>query len=278
MLRFWPGTGYNIPVTTPTASATAVLRAFPVALFTAAREQWEAMLREYALRGLGGTAQSYGADEVAQAGTALALVDAAAAQLDPDAGDVDLPLEVEQPSAFAVLQGILDDAIRLARAGDLLVFPPLPEVVALRNWVCDEALGQSAGGSPTPWEFVTLDARDEDEAAHWDRAVAPPDAVAWIVGDDHNRIVGVSPAALDLLGWTEDALVGQRLLAVIPPALREAHVAGFTRSALGGGGALLGRPVAVPALARDGREVPITLTLTRHAARGGRAVYLATME
>ena len=264
---------------TEAAATPTILPAFPVRLFTAAREQWEAMLREYALRGFGGTPQSYGHDELAQAGNALASVDEAVADLGSDevADPVDLRVDVHAAGAFAVLQGILDDAISLARDGELLVFPPLPEVVSLRNWICEEALGQAAGAAPTAWRFVALDPADEAAAATWDRAIAPGDDVPWIVGDDHNRIVGASPAALELLGWTAEALVGQRLLAVIPPSLREPHVAGFTRSVLSGGGALLGNPISVPALTRDGRELPITLTLTRHDAHRGRAVYLATM-
>jgi PAS domain S-box-containing protein len=99
-----------------------------------------------------------------------------------------------------------------------------------------------------------------------------------LVGDDHNRIVAASPQALVLLGWSESALVGQRLLTVIPPAYREAHLAAFTRSVLGGGGSILGTPLRLPALRADGSEVAIMLTLTRHGAHAGRTVFVGRME
>ena len=40
----------------------------PVALYVAAEGRWKALLREYVLRGLGGSVQAYGAEEVARAG------------------------------------------------------------------------------------------------------------------------------------------------------------------------------------------------------------------
>jgi PAS domain S-box-containing protein len=113
--------------------------------------------------------------------------------------------------------------------------------------------------------------------AELDDGIVPSTDVAWIVGDEHNRIVAASPAAYALLGWSDGELVGQRLLVVIPPHLRERHVAGFTRSVVTGDQRLLGVPLELPALARDGREIPIVLTLTRHASGAGN-VYLGTLQ
>jgi PAS domain S-box-containing protein len=260
----------------PHAASRAVLPDFPVRLFTAAGEQWEGMLREYALRGIGGTEQAYGGEEVARAGAALSVLEAA---IDPAFGErCTLTLDVAAPGDFGVLQAILDDGLSLARAGKLLAFPALPEVVALRDWFCEQIVSQAAGAQPEAWNFAAVeDLRPDATSTEWERALAPSDDVAWLIGDDHNRILAASSAALSLLGWGDD-LVGQRLLAVIPPQLREAHIAGFTRSVVTGGGDLLGRPLSVPALTRSGRQIPITLTLTRHPARHGRTVYLARLE
>ena len=258
--------------------AHVVLESFPVGLFDAADEQWEAMLREYTLRGLGGVNQSYSSDEITRAGNALALVE----QSLPDAREDDhctLALDVPAASDFGLLQGILEDCWHLARTGELLVFPSLPEIVALRNWMCEQVTEQAMGGGPEPWRFQAVETTAYGvEHTQWDPAIAPPADTPWLVGDDHNRIVGASPAALALLGWESADLVGQRLLTVIPPQLREGHIAGFTRSVLSGGGDLLGTPLALPALRRDGTEVPITLLLTRHPAANGRSVYLARLD
>ena len=251
----------------------------PVAMFGAATEQWEGMLREYALRGLGGQEQPYSQDEIAQAGSALVAVAEAVGGALGDPADVEVPPAAGLAAGLSMLQGILDDVRRLIISGELLVLPPLPEIVALRNWICVQATDQPAGAEPSPW---LLESGDDDAAdtaaAQWDQSLAPPDESAWLVGDDHNRIVAASPSALLLLGWSVDDLIGQRLLVVIPHALREAHIAGFTRSVVSGGGALLGKPLPLAALHRDGREIPITLTLTQHAARAARHVYLARLD
>jgi len=261
------------------------LHGFPHRLFLAAREQWEGMLREYTLRGLGASEQSYTIDEVRRAGGAVNLVaKAQAGSADAAvAGPVQvLPpvqLEVDAPGDFAVLQGILDDARRLSISGELLIFPSLPEIVSLRNWLCGEVVEQAAGAAPTSWTLhMSADEAVDAELPNWDPSILPSSDEAWLVGDDHNRIVAGSPAALTMLGWSSEELVGQRLLVVIPHHLREAHIASFTRSAVSGEAPLLGQPLSLAALTHEGHQIPITLTLTRHAARRGRFVYLARLE
>jgi PAS domain S-box-containing protein len=269
--------GHDVGVDTAAVRAVRLV-GLPVGMFGAAAEQWEAMLREYTLRGMGGEQQPYSASEVTQAGSALGIVAEAVLTADPTAGDVTLSLTDHTAADLSLLQGILDDARHLALAGELLVLPSLPEVVALRDWICGETSEQTAGADPTPWSLEITDDPADTMAPEWDESLVPPADTAWLVGDDRNRIVAASPAALQLLGWTDEDLVGQRLLVVIPHSLREAHIAGFTRSVVAGGGDLLGRPLSLPALSRNGQEIPIVLTLTRHSARAGRHVYLAQLN
>jgi PAS domain S-box-containing protein len=262
------------------------LRSFPVSLYDAAEAQWKGLLREYVLRSFGGAAQAYGPDEVGRAGLALDVLTAAVPSTDPDPSslpvahqaDVEVHSSAVTAGDYAMLQGVLEDAARLSRAGELLILAPLPEVVALRNWFCDQAVGQAAGATAVPWQLRGAGPEPVPPPVAWDHSIEPGPDVCWLVGDDHNTIVAASPAASALLGWPEGKLVGQRLLAVIPPAYREAHLAGFTRAVVAGGGRLLGRPVDLPALRDDGSEVLVTLTLTRHAAKAGRAIYLGVLE
>ena len=259
------------------------LHGFPHRLFLAACEQWDGMLREYTLRGLGGSEQSYSTEEVMRAGNALSFVAEVVSRDDAPAGPArvrpPVRLDVDAPGDFAVLQGILDDARRLSIRGDLLVFPSLPEIVSLRDWLCGEVVEQAAGGAPKSWTLQTgADVAADAELADWDASILPSSDEAWLVGDDHNRIVAASPTARTMLGWSSEDLVGQRLLVVIPHHLREAHIASFTRSAVSGEGPLLGQPLSLTALTRGGHQIPITLTLTRHPARRGRCVYLARLE
>jgi PAS domain S-box-containing protein len=259
---------------------------FPVSLYAAAEAQWRAMLREYVLRGFGGSAQAYGPDEVSRAAAALDALTAAVLRLRPDAmealghdrADLDVHSTEVTVGDFAMLQGVLENAAELSRAGDLLVLPSLPEVVALRNWFCDQAVAQAAGSPASPWRLRADGPQPEAPPASWDASIEPSPDACWLIGDDHNRIVAASAPVHALLGWTDQQLVGQRLLAVVPPAYREAHLAAFTRSVVEGGGHILGKPVALPALRADGSEVPVTLTLTRHRASGGRTVYLGVIE
>jgi PAS domain S-box-containing protein len=257
---------------------------FPVPLYVAAEAQWKGLLREYVLRGFGDFTQTYGPGEVARAGQALDALSTTVESVDPSSFLSGQRCDVEWHSStvtaedFGLLQGVLDDAIRLSHAGELLILAPLPEVVALRNWFCDQVMQQAAGGQVSPWQLRGDGPEPPHTRVTWDTSIQPSPETAWLVGDDHNRIVGASPAALALLGWTDDQLVGQRLLTVIPPAHREAHLAAFTRSVVEGVGRILGTPLRLPALRADGSEVPIILTLTRHDAHAGRTVFLARME
>ena len=281
--------GHDVGVTDETLQRETahgvILHGFPHRLFMAAREQWEGMLREYTLRGLGGSEQSYSSDEVMRAGSALNHVaNAQAASSDaavtgPARVRPPVQLNVEAPGDFAVLQGILDDARRLSISGELLIVPSLPEIVSLRNWLCGEVVEQAAGAAPKPWTLhMSADDAADAEVPDWDASILPSSDEAWLVGDDHNRIVAASATALTMLGWSSEELVGQRLLVVIPHHLREAHIASFTRSAVSGEAPLLGQPLPLAALTQGGQQIPITLTLTRHSARRGRCVYLARLK
>ncbi len=267
--------------------AAVVLQRFPVDLYLASAEQSQALLREYALRGMSAPDQTYSGNEVARSGAAHSEVWAAVQHAVPDqaavaqASELDIPLGMvfSTPADFGVLQAVLDDANRLAHAGELLTLPSLPELVAFRDWICHQVLAQAAGAAPAPW-LLSGDRHDTGlPPAQWeDMSRALASEQPRIVGDDANRIIGANSQALDLLGWTEQDLLGQRILAVIPERFRERHLASFTLTTVTGEAPLLGQPLALNALAHDGREIPITLTLSRHAARAGRSVYLARLE
>lgn len=89
-----------------------------------------------------------------------------------------------------------------------------------------------------------------------------------MVADDANRIIFVNAAAGELLGWSHEALVRQRLTVVIPPEMREAHLAGFSRLRVTGVARILGSTPRVPALRRDGSLVDVSLTMEEVAGDG----------
>ncbi len=55
-------------------------------------------------------------------------------------------------------------------------------------------------------------------------------------------------------------------------------MAGFTLHLLTGASAIVDREVTVPALRRDGTEVPVVLLVQRESAADGRAVFVATLR
>ncbi|HTZ73433.1 MAG TPA: PAS domain S-box protein [Candidatus Aquilonibacter sp.] len=86
-----------------------------------------------------------------------------------------------------------------------------------------------------------------------------------IVGIDHEgRITEFNPAAERTLGYVRENVLGKRLVDVIvPPALREKHLAGFARHLSTGESRVLGRRIEMSALCADGREIAVEIAITR---------------
>lgn len=104
---------------------------------------------------------------------------------------------------------------------------------------------------------------------------------AVVVGDaDSDEIVLWNPAATTLFGHTEAEAVGRQITMLVPPALRERHLAGMARYRMNGTGPIIGsqRPVELTALRRDGREIPVELTLGPMSDVGGRRYVLAILR
>lgn len=260
---------------------TVVLVDAPVPLVAAAVEHADAILREVAYLALGGQL----AEHLPQgwhppALDVTPLLDALAAA-PTDRARADLAFAVDPRSAAGALDrlALVDLAEQLAREGRLLAPPAVPEVSGCRRWTLTEIASQLAGAPPSPWVAAEPIVQDVDQVRLEPHALPGLDAAtgAVIVADDANRIVYANAATAELLGWPEGDLVGRRLLAIIPPHLREAHLAGFTRVQLGGAARILGRPVVVPALRRDGTTVEVRLTIEPLTTDRARTSYLARL-
>ena len=262
----------------------AQLQAVPVALYCAWQQHAEALLREATLVALDDTDDTGTEHEdYPLAGRALAALADAASGLFParDAGiqsaDIDLDLPAEAVPWFPVLRDVLGRATVMAVEGKLLIPPSLPEIMAVRRWVCDEIARQSAGLPPTPWTDQT-----EEDPRLAPASEALLDAVrrstlAQVGADTANRIVAVSEAAAELLGWPVDELMGKRLVTIIPPRLRDRHIAGFSRYLLEGTSRIIGQPTAVPALRRDREEILVELLIERWSDGDSRGLFVATL-
>lgn len=95
---------------------------------------------------------------------------------------------------------------------------------------------------------------------------------AIVVSDARGRIEWWNRAATELFGYTEQQALGQSLTLIVPSRLRERHRRGLARVAGGQPGRLSGRTMETLGLCRDGREVPIELSLSSFE-RGGRCYF-----
>jgi PAS domain S-box-containing protein len=86
---------------------------------------------------------------------------------------------------------------------------------------------------------------------------------AVIIADGEGRIRTWNVRAEQLFGWSRDEVLGRELAdTIVPPSLREAHRRGFERYLATGEGPVLNRLVELPALRRDGVEIPVEIAIT----------------
>ncbi len=288
-----PGVGRLGAAAGPTAVGTVPveLREMPLLLHAAWQEHAEALLREYLLAHL----EPGGEDAIqvhADATDAIALLEehlphsrlttipdtvmADAVEPDVSAARVRVPVPVGSVPHFGTLDRTIESALAMARAGQVLTPPTQPEVQAFRRWLCREVLDQADGAQPRPWAVPAEDRAEPVAPEGWDPSGVRTATTGLVAANADSQILAVSPPALRLLGYQDEAeLVGRRILAIVPHRLRQAHVAGLTMYLLVGRGPLMGRPVVVPALRRDGSEVEVDLVVRDVPVGQGRSVLVA---
>ena len=198
----------------------------------------------------------------------------------PATMDLRLLVRHADADAFAALQDVLDEAERLAGDDRLLVRPGLPEVVAVRDWACEQVIAQVAGSPGKPWPGADDDRFAEDvdggtRPAGWDDTPVREAGVGVIAVDEANRVLAVSRPLAQVLGWPVADLVGRRVVAIVPARYREAHVAGFSRHLSTGDARALGVDLELPVLRADGTELACRFLIESTPTPGGRVVYLA---
>jgi PAS domain S-box-containing protein len=263
-------------------TTTITLLGIPVTLYCAWQQHADALLREATLLAFDEEDPDSTGDYQLASRALGALADAASGLFelrDDKVMSADVPLDISTDALpwFPILRDLLSRATQKARAGQLLAPPTLPEIVTLRNWICDEVARQTAGLAPSRWkgdgdEAVPAPAVDLATVEEVRTATS-----AVVAADTTNRIVAVSASAEALLGWQPGELDGQRLVTIIPPRLRELHIAGFTRHLLEGTSHIIGTDVRVPAQCKDGSEVEVTLHIERRAGAAARGLFVATL-
>ena len=260
-----------------------VLEHLPTTLYAAAQEQTDAMLREYALLAWTDPRSSL-PGRVAEADRIHGAVVGAVCDALEQAGhepvaDVHVMVPSDAATRVDEVLVMLDGAEEEAAAGHFLTRPSLPEIRLLRDWYLGEIDGQRRR-PPVAWCGAGL-VRDAVAPAvpfSWHDLPDVDQRLAVVVADDANRIIDVTDTAATLLGRGRSDLAGERLVAIVPPRFRDAHLAGFTRYIATGQARLIGKAVAVPALRGDGSEIEVTLRLQARPAGGGRTLFVAVLE
>lgn len=275
------------------------LQNMPLLLHAAWREHAETLLREYLLASLdtsGDEDESWDPIQIhADATDAIALLEEHVPQVDIDlapdrlmsdateprvtAATVRIPVPVESLSHFQTLNDAIEAAVDLSARGLVMAPPTQPEIRQFRRWMCTEVAAQAAGAPPEPWRV------DHEEPAlsfgqpAWDSDTVTSAATARLAADELNRIVAVSPAAVELLGYDDATdLIDRRIVTIIPDRYRQAHIAGFTLHLLVSRNPLMGKPVVVPALRADGTEVQVEMLVTSEPTGDGRRIFMADLR
>jgi PAS domain S-box-containing protein len=275
-------------------TVTVQLLNAPLLLHAAWQQHAEAVLREHLLAGMDGEtgpdpfavhamavdALAVLAEQIPRPSVGVQPDEVMATAVDPHVSSPRVELSVPRGSLphFRVLDTIMRTAQGMGERGELLVPVVQPEMRMLRRWLCGEVLSQSEGVAPVPWPPEVSQAPARRDLA-WDSGAVTGSAQAVIAADDTDLVAAVSASALELLGYADaDELVGHRLISIIPPRYRQAHLAGFTLHLLTGRGPLLAGPVKVPVLRRDETEQWVELSVDAQRVADGRSVFVATLR
>jgi PAS domain S-box-containing protein len=96
--------------------------------------------------------------------------------------------------------------------------------------------------------------------------------------DESGRIKYANAAAGRLLGWPVGELIGRPLTSIMPRRMHEAHEAGFRRFVTTRVPKIIGQPIRVPALLRDGAEIEVELTLSELPGPPGQLRVIAILR
>ena len=115
-----------------------------------------------------------------------------------------------------------------------------------------ESIAQTEGGRPDK----------ESEARVSAYFAAALDCV--IMADASGRVVEFNPAAERTFGYQRDEALGRTIAElIVPPSLRERHIAAYARFIETGDRSIVGRRMELVGMRADGSEFPVELTLTQ---------------
>ena len=117
---------------------------------------------------------------------------------------------------------------------------------------------------------IIRDISERKQAEQKFRSVTESAIDAIISADNVGHIISWNKAATEILGYTEEEAVGQRLELIIPEKFHEAHRNGMARFAATGEARAIGTTVELAARTKSGEEMPIELSLSTWTVRDER--------
>ncbi len=80
--------------------------------------------------------------------------------------------------------------------------------------------------------------------------------VPVVAGDRDGLVTSLNEPFREAYGWAPGDLVGRPLTTIIPPRFHDAHHLGFSRFLATGHPTILGQPLPLNVMTKDGREFP----------------------
>ncbi len=110
------------------------------------------------------------------------------------------------------------------------------------------------------------------ESAERFRSIMEAASDAIIVSDGDGRIVSWNRGAQGMFGYPESEVLGRPLSILMPERHRRAHAEGFGRFMTTGEARIMGSPVELEGMRKDGSEFPLELSLASWTTARGRFV------
>ena len=136
-----------------------------------------------------------------------------------------------------------------------------PVELSLATWFLDEKRYYTG---------IIRDISERKQAEQKFRSVTESAIDAIISADHHGEIISWNKAATNILGYTEEETIGQRLELIIPERFHDAHREGMARFTKTGEAHVIGNTVELAARTKNGEEVPIELSLSTWTVRDER--------
>jgi PAS domain S-box-containing protein len=101
--------------------------------------------------------------------------------------------------------------------------------------------------------------------------------LAVVIADHRGIIKEVNDSFTAAFGWAREEIVGKRLETIIPKRLRDTHRLGFSRFLRTRQPTILGQPLELKILNKDGRELDATHTIVAERIDGN-WMFAATIQ